>query len=144
VILQDKLRDKASEYLHVVEAFLYIAVGAMLGAGAAGGVIQAGALLWRSGMGKALADYSAGVLVLDQLLLVLMLIELLHTVRISVRSEALIMEPFLIVGLIASIRRVLVITMQAAKMTEQGQPQAADAASAAFRNTWSSSGCSGF
>ena len=45
------------------------------------------------------------------------------------------MEPFLIVGLIASIRRVLVITMQAAKMTEQGQPQAADAVSAAFRNT---------
>ena len=58
-----------------------------------------------------------GVLVLDQLLLVLMLVELLHTVRISVRSEALIMEPFLTVGLIASIRRVLVITMQAAQET---------------------------
>lgn len=86
-------------------------------------------------MGRAIADYSLGVQVLDQLLLVLMMIELLHTVRISVRSEALIMEPFLIVGLIASIRRVLVITMQAAKMTEQGPPQSADAASVAFRNT---------
>ena len=142
--LPDNLRDKTSEYLHIIEAFLYIAVGALLAAGAAGGVLQAGALLWRSGMGKAVSDYGVGVLVLDQLLLVLMLIELLHTVRISVRSEELIMEPFLIVGLIASIRRVLVITMQAAKMTEQGQPQGTDAASAAFRNTMVELGILGF
>jgi hypothetical protein len=74
-------------------------------------------------MGRAIADYSLGVLVLDRLLLVPMMIELLHTVRISVRSEALIIEQF------------LVIAMQAPKMTGQGQPQAADAASAAFRNT---------
>jgi hypothetical protein len=144
VILQGKLRDKASEYLHAVEAFLYIAVGALLAAGAARGVLQAGVLLSRSAIGKALGDYSLGVLVLDQLLLVLMLIELLHTVRISVRSEALVMEPFLIVGLIASIRRVLVITMQAAQMTEQGQAQAADAAATAFRNTMVELGLLGF
>jgi hypothetical protein len=144
VSLLDKLRDKTSEYLHAIEAFLYIAVGALLAAGAAGGVLQAVALLWRSGKGNALTDYGLAVLVLDQLLLVLMLIELLHTVRISVRSEALIMEPFLIVGLIASIRRVLVITMQAAKMTQQDQPQAADTASAAFRNTMVELGILGF
>jgi uncharacterized membrane protein (DUF373 family) len=142
VVFVDKLRDKASESLHVVEAFLYIAVGVLLAAGAVGGVIQAGTLMWRSETGKAFADYGVGVL--DQLLLVLMLIELLHTVRISVRSERLIMEPFLIVGLIASIRRVLVITMQAAKMTEQGQPQAGDAPSAAFRNTMVELGLLGF
>jgi hypothetical protein len=95
-------------------------------------------------MGRAVADYSLGLLVLDQLLLVLMMIELLHTVRISVRSEALMMEPFLIVGLIASIRRVLVITMQVAKMTEQGQPQVVDAANATFRNTMVELGMLGF
>ena len=43
-------------------------------------------------------------------------------------------RPFLIVGIMASIRRVLVITMQAAKMAEQGQPQAGEVV-AAFRNT---------
>ena len=32
----------------------------------------------------------------------------------------MLVKPFLMVGLIASIRRVLVITMQAAKMTEGG------------------------
>jgi hypothetical protein len=134
VVVVDKLRDKASESLHVVEAFLYIAVGALLAVGAVGGVIQAGTLMWQSAMGKAIGDYGVGVLVLDQLLLVLMLVELLHTVRISVRSEQLITEPFLIVGLIASIRRVLVITMQAAKMTQQSQPQPGNEPSAAFLN----------
>jgi hypothetical protein len=144
VSLPDKLRDKTSGYLHVIEAFLYIAVGALLAVSAAGGVLQAGALVWRSGIGKSATDYGIGVLVLDQLLLVLMLVELLHTVRISVRSEELIMEPFLIVGLIASIRRVLVIAMQAAKMTEQGQPAASDATSTAFRNTMVELGILGF
>jgi uncharacterized membrane protein (DUF373 family) len=57
---------------------------------------------------------------LDQLLLVLVLVEIPHTVRMSIRSKEIIIEPFLIVGLIASVRRVLVITMQAAKMTEGG------------------------
>src|SRR2546427_13154836 len=58
--------------------------------------------------------------VLNQLLIVLMLVEILHTVRISIRSHVLVIEPFLIVGLIASIRRVLVITLEAATLTKEG------------------------
>ncbi len=54
--------------------------------------------------------------VLDDLLVVLMLVEILHTVRISIHSHLPLAEPFLIVGLIASIRRILVITLEA------GQP----------------------
>lgn len=46
-----------------------------------------------------------------------MLVEILHTVRISIRSHKLVVEPFLIVGLIASIRRMLVLTLQAESMT---------------------------
>ena len=126
----------------MVEVLMYIVVGALLSAAAIGEVIQAGALSWRSAVGEAPADYA--LLVLDRLLLVLMIIELLHTVRMSVRSQSLIMEPFLIVGLIASIRRVLVITMQAAKMTEQGQSSAGDAAAAFFRNTMLELGLLGF
>ena len=49
-----------------------------------------------------------------------MLVEILHTVRISIRSHVLVTEPFLIVGLIASIRRVLVITLEAATLTKEG------------------------
>ena len=54
--------------------------------------------------------------VLDQLLVVLMLVEILHTVRISIRSHTLVTEPFLVVGPIASIRRILVITLEAATL----------------------------
>jgi uncharacterized membrane protein (DUF373 family) len=56
----------------------------------------------------------------DQLLFVLMLVEILHTVRVSIRSGNLNAEPFLIVGLIASIRRVLVITLESSNAQQQG------------------------
>src|SRR5205085_915388 len=53
-------------------------------------------------------------------------------IRISIYSKELILvKPFLIVGLIASIRRILVITMQAAKFAEDHGT--ADGANA-FRN----------
>ena len=67
--------------------------------------------------------------VLDQLLVVLMLVELLHTVGISIRSHILVTEPFLVVGLIASIRRILVITLEASNLTKGGRWSAADGAS---------------
>jgi len=41
-------------------------------------------------------------------------------VRISIRSHILVTEPFLIIGLIASIRRMLVITLEAANLTQGG------------------------
>jgi Phosphate-starvation-inducible E family len=59
-------------------------------------------------------------LIVDRLMFVLMLIEILHTVRGSVRSGTLTPEPFLIIGLIASIRNVLVITLKSSEMTSEG------------------------
>ena len=49
---------------------------------------------------------------LDRLLLVLMIVELLYTVQLSFREHALVPEPFLIVGLVAATRRVLVLTAE--------------------------------
>jgi uncharacterized membrane protein (DUF373 family) len=72
--------------------------------------------------------------VLDELLVVLMLVEILHTVRISIRSHMLAMtEPFLVVGLIASIRRILVITLEAATLGKEGAAAGENALSL-FRN----------
>jgi uncharacterized membrane protein (DUF373 family) len=59
------------------------------------------------------------VLVLDRLLLVLMIVELLYTVKVSFREHALVPEPFLIVGLIAATRRILVVTAQFAILVEK-------------------------
>ena len=64
---------------------------------------------------------------LDGLLLVLMLVEILHTVGIFLKKRKLVIEPFLAVGIIAAIRRVLVIT------AEQVHPTPEHAA--AFRMT---------
>ncbi len=47
---------------------------------------------------------------LDLILLTLMVVELAYTVILSLRGAVLIAEPFLIVGLIAVVRRILVIT----------------------------------
>ena len=56
--------------------------------------------------------------VLDRLLLGLMVLEILHTIRVSVQEHQLLCEPFLIVGLIASVRRILVLSVQAAYLSE--------------------------
>jgi uncharacterized membrane protein (DUF373 family) len=56
----------------------------------------------------------------NELLIVLMLVEILHTVRISIRSHVLVAETFRVVGLIASIRQILVITLEAATLTTEG------------------------
>ena len=49
---------------------------------------------------------------LDNLLLVLMLVEILHTIGIFLKKRKLVIEPFLAVGIIAAIRRVLIITAE--------------------------------
>jgi len=131
--LEEKLRASSSQYLHLMEAALYIGVGILLSLAAIAAVVSACDILWRGIITRTLVNYAMSVL--DQLLLVLMLIEVLHTVRISLRSQSLLMEPFLIVGMIASIRRVLVITMQAAKLTEQGQAPLTAASSLVFQDT---------
>ena len=60
---------------------------------------------------------------LNAVLLVLMLVETLHTVGISIRERVLVPEPFLIVGLIAAIR------LCTGAHAEQGIPTAATATS---------------
>ena len=60
------------------------------------------------------------VTLLDQVLLVFMIVEILYTVQISFREHALIPEPFLIVGLIAGIRRVLILTAEFGDLMTKG------------------------
>ena len=49
---------------------------------------------------------------LDHVLLILLIVELLYTVQVSFREHALVPEPFLLVGLISAIRRVLILTAE--------------------------------
>jgi phosphate starvation-inducible membrane PsiE len=54
--------------------------------------------------------------ILDSILLVMMTMEIVYTVTISIESHKLDAEPFLIVGAIAAIRRMLVITAESTKL----------------------------
>jgi len=67
-------------------------------------------------------DIIAGTIdIIDKLLLTLMIAEILYTVIISFESHSLKCEPFLIVGLIASIRRILLISLEAAHLSASDQ-----------------------
>ncbi|MFY9554492.1 MAG: phosphate-starvation-inducible PsiE family protein [Blastocatellia bacterium] len=59
------------------------------------------------------------VALLDRILLILLFVELLYTVQVSFREHALVPEPFLLVGLIAAIRRVLVLTASFAEVQDK-------------------------
>src|SRR4029077_1443045 len=111
-----RLRTHFSDYLDRAEVMAYSILAVLLFVTALATILSAGKSLWDDIVHQTIAT---GILqVLDQLLVVLMVVEILHTVRISIRSHVLVTEPFLIVGLIASIRRVLVITLEAASVTK--------------------------
>ena len=57
---------------------------------------------------------------LDRILLILMIVEILYTVQVSLREHALVPEPFLVIGLIAGIRRILVLTAEFPDLISEG------------------------
>lgn len=107
------------DYLRKSEVAIYVILAVLLSVTALATIIGAGQILWQSVVHWTIANDTLRVL--DQLLLVLMLVEILHTVRITVRSHiVLAAEPFLLVGLIASIRRILVISLEMSALTKAG------------------------
>jgi len=115
---EEKLRVHFGDLLGKAEVVIYSILAALLFITALATIANAGKMLWE-GLGH-WTIAAQTLLVLDQLLVVLMLVEILHTVRISIHSHILVTEPFLVVGLIASIRRILVITLEAATLTKGG------------------------
>src|ERR1700722_2096921 len=82
--------------------------------------------LWEATEGGPKTIEHKSVEILNTVLLVMMTMEIVYTVAISLESHTLNAEPFLIIGSIAAIRRMLVIT---ATSTEN------DAKADVFRNT---------
>jgi len=117
-MVDDNIRGRFDQYLSIVEVAIYSILAFLLSVTVLAGIVSAGKLLW-----DALSHWSIAtqtLRVLNELLVVLMLVEILHTVRISIRSHVLVTEPFLVVGLIASIRRMLVISLEIATLTREG------------------------
>jgi uncharacterized membrane protein (DUF373 family) len=111
------LRDKISSVFTRVEDVTYVGLGVLLAVSALFLLIAAAWTLIEglsfSGVSKDLT-----VEVVDQILLVLLIIEILSTVQVSFREHVLTPEPFLVVGLIAAIRRILIITAEFSNPSE--------------------------
>ena len=103
-------RGVVSSAFSRLQDVVYIALGALLSLSAIALLVHGGIDLVRAVLAG--VDVRAVVLLLDRILLALMIVELLYTVQVSFREHALVPEPFVIVALIAAVRRILVITAE--------------------------------
>jgi phosphate starvation-inducible membrane PsiE len=98
----------AAKYLNHAESAVLILIGVVL-------VVLAVLLLWSGATSMIEAVRTdkiahSAIEILNSVLLVMMTMEIVYTVAISLESHQLVAEPFLIIGTIAAIRRMLVIT----------------------------------
>jgi uncharacterized membrane protein (DUF373 family) len=102
------------------EDIVYIGLGLLL-AGSSIALLVSGVISFGQNL---MAGTLTGNIVplLDRILLILLVVELLYTVQVSFREHSLIPEPFLLVGLIAAIRRVLVLTAEIAQVHDEPEP----------------------
>ena len=105
-----------ADVMHRAEQIVYAIVGLMLVLALVIALFGSANLLFKGALDW--TNSESVYHIIDRLLFVLMLVEILHTVHASIRSGTLVCEPFLIVGLIACIRRILVITLQTSQITQ--------------------------
>ena len=118
--LVSRATNTIGEGLVSFELVLYACVGLLLGI--AGILILVGTV---SGLVRGIGHHDGGVniavLVLDRVLLALIVGELLYTLRFVVRTHEIAVEPFLYVGLIAVVRRILIVTAQFERSPQTGR-----------------------
>ena len=104
--------------LEVAEGVVYVGISAFLVLLALGAFViaarQVPTLFGADGAGKAALE------ILDTLLLVFIVVELLFAVRITIAKRELVAEPFLLVGIIASIKEIVVLSVKAADEIGKG------------------------
>ena len=105
--------------LSTVEDLVYVGLGILLTVSAVAMLLYAvrsfAIALWHRSFSGEIVN------LLDQILLILLVVELLYTVQVSFREHGLIAEPFLVVALIAVIRRILVLTAEIPQLPEAGE-----------------------
>src|SRR4051812_13339163 len=109
-VVEKGIRGVVAKVFGVAEDVIYVGMGLLLALSAAALLVAGAGALWNATLAGAPLEAVIGLL--DRTLLVLMLVELLYTVRVSFRQHSLLPEPFLIVGLIAATRRILVVTAE--------------------------------
>lgn len=110
-------KDRLDQWFRYSEDVIYIVIGILLILTAFLNIYTTVAEIFHDL--KAGDDVKTVLHVIDRMLLTIMLVEILYTVRVSLKSHVLCAEPFLIVGLIAAVRRILVISVESAYMAEK-------------------------
>lgn len=99
--------------MHLGEGVVYAVVGVLLVVAA---VLTVGAVGYELLVTLDDGTLDAVTAGLDGLLLVFILVELLGAVRATVRERKLLAEPFLVVGIIASIKEIVVASLAASDL----------------------------
>src|ERR1700704_4872623 len=87
-MVEDRLRRHFDDYLGKIEVVIYSVLAVLLAVTALVTIATAGEILWKGLTRWTVAAQTLRVL--NELLIVLMLVEILHTVRISIRSHFLV------------------------------------------------------
>lgn len=104
-----------------IEDVVYLGLGVVLAGCAVALLVGAAIAFWNHIIAGTLSENIIDLL--DGLLLILLIIEVLYTVQVSFRSHTLAPEPFVMVGLIAVIRRLLVLTAEVPQLLEKNNPE---------------------
>jgi uncharacterized membrane protein (DUF373 family) len=92
------------DVLYVAIAVLLVGGGLVVLAGAAGAFLDLG--------GTSVSSFALRLL--DSLLLVFIFVELLAAVKLTLKRREIVAEPFLLVGIVASIKEIVVLSVEVA------------------------------
>ncbi|MGI8808460.1 MAG: phosphate-starvation-inducible PsiE family protein [Acidimicrobiales bacterium] len=112
---REPVSDPADRVLRIAENVVYSFAGVLLAGGA---VIVLAAVTWHMAMDVVNGVEKGVTTALDGLLLVFILLELLAGVRATMKEKKLVAEPFLIVGIIASIKEIVILTLESKEIDD--------------------------
>ncbi|UDY34166.1 phosphate-starvation-inducible PsiE family protein [Dermatobacter hominis] len=102
--------DRLDRSMRLAERSVYVVIAVLLTISAAIALV---AIAWELLTGLDDGALAAVETTLDGLLLVFIFVELLGAVRATVIEQKLVAEPFLVVGIIAAIKEIVLATLQA-------------------------------
>jgi len=119
-MVSDRTRTVITRVFRLLEDVIFVGLGVLL-AGIALYLLVAALIDFSHNLMDLSLTGQAAVKLIEELLLVLLVVEILYTVQVSFREHTLAPEPFLLIGLIASVRRVLVITAELPELGTQSE-----------------------
>lgn len=114
---QEERQRLADRILSVFEDIIYWAIAVMLVVGSAALLVSQFNTMLRL---RNTPTNTIMLEILDGLLLIFIFVELLYAVRTSLRSHEIVVEPFLIVGMLAGIKEIVVLSVEAATLLPKG------------------------